>query len=105
MEVLKIADVFVTHGGMNSVNEALVCGVPMVVIPFVSDQFVNAECVEKLGVGMMLKDTGALRDVVFSLMKDVSIKKNMDTVQVMIQDALGNVGGARIIVEYIKKAL
>ena len=51
LEVLKMADVFVTHGGMNSVSEALVYGVPMVVIPFVSDQPVNARCIEKLGVG------------------------------------------------------
>ena len=31
LEVLKIADVFVTHGGMNSVSETLVYGTPMVV--------------------------------------------------------------------------
>lgn len=30
IEVLKQADVFVTHGGMNSVSEALVQGVPTI---------------------------------------------------------------------------
>ena len=55
LEVLKVADVFVTHGGMNSVSEALVYGTPMVVIPFVSDQPVNARCIEKLGVGKKIE--------------------------------------------------
>lgn len=51
LDVLKMAEVFITHGGMNSVSEALVSGTPMVVIPLVSDQPVNARCIEKLGVG------------------------------------------------------
>lgn len=104
IEVLKIADVFVTHGGMNSISEALVYGVPMVVIPFASDQFVNAECVEKLGVGMKLDDTSTLKDTVVSIMNDYRIKDTMNKVQDMIHDALGNVGGAKMIIEYIKKA-
>lgn len=33
LAVLKMADVFVTHGGINRVSEALVQGTPMVVIP------------------------------------------------------------------------
>ena len=33
VDVLECADVFVTHGGMNSVSESLVKGTPMVVIP------------------------------------------------------------------------
>lgn len=104
IEVLKIADVFVTHGGMNSVSEALVYGVPMVVIPFASDQFVNAECVEKLGVGKKLDDMHALKSLVSSVMMDTGMKESMNRVQDMIHDALGNSGGAKLIIEYIKKA-
>lgn len=56
LEMLKMADVFVTHGGMNSVSESLVYGTPMVVIPFIADQPVNARCVENLGAGKRLTE-------------------------------------------------
>ena len=54
VSVLKQASLFITHGGMNSVSEAMVSGVPMLVIPFVSDQPMNARQVEKLGLGNLL---------------------------------------------------
>ena len=43
------------RGGMNSLSEAMVCGVPMPVIPFVSDQPVNAEQAALLGLDRILK--------------------------------------------------
>lgn len=42
LEVLKRADVFITHGGMSSVRESIYYGVPMVVFPCWLDQFGNA---------------------------------------------------------------
>ncbi len=49
--VLRQADLFVTHGGMNSVMEALSLGVPMVVVPQMMDQFINARRVAELRLG------------------------------------------------------
>lgn len=102
--VLKMADVFVTHGGMNSVSEALAYGVPMVVIPFVSDQPVNAEFVEKLGVGKRLEyscvDRNLLRTTVLSMIENQEINNNLDKVQEMIKDAPGNRGGAEMIINF-----
>jgi len=48
--LLPYCRLFVTHGGFNSVKEALVSGTPMVVIPLASDQFYSAERCSVLGV-------------------------------------------------------
>ena len=109
LEVLSIADVFITHGGMNSISEALVYGTPMVVIPFVSDQPVNARSVEKLGVGVTMeysmtnKDT--LKNTVLSILIDDTIKNCMVRVQKLINEAPGNKGGAEIIINYYKECI
>jgi MGT family glycosyltransferase len=54
LDVLSHADLFVTHGGMNSVMESLYHGVPMVVLPQMSEQRANALRVEELGLGTFL---------------------------------------------------
>ena len=53
--VLERADVFVTHGGMNSVHEALVTGTPMVVVPQAADQPLVARRLDELGAAVWLR--------------------------------------------------
>ena len=55
IEVLEHADVFLTHCGMNSVNEALCAGVPMVAMPFLNDQLENAKQIVDLGLGKRVR--------------------------------------------------
>ncbi len=55
LEVLDHADAFLTHCGMNSVNEAMSRGVPMVAMPFVNDQVSNAKRIVELGIGRRVR--------------------------------------------------
>ena len=54
LALLERASVFVTHGGMNSANEGLYFGVPLVVVPQRGDQFIVGSRVAALGAGVML---------------------------------------------------
>jgi len=107
LAVLKQADVFVTHGGMNSISEAIVCGVPMVVIPFMSDQPTNARRIEELGLGKKLDyrliNSELLRTTVLSVMNDEGISANVLRMQRKMLDAPGNKGGAAMIIDYYKR--
>src|SRR5699024_9718819 len=55
LEALRHAAVFVTHGGMNSVLEALHFGVPMVVIPQQVEQLLIGQAVADRGAGIVLR--------------------------------------------------
>jgi MGT family glycosyltransferase len=52
--VLRQADVFLTHAGMNSTMEALYFGVPMVAVPQQPEQEATARRLEELGLGRRL---------------------------------------------------
>jgi len=52
--LLQHADLLITHGGNNSVTEALTYGVPMVVMPFSTDQFDAAAAIERWAAGVAL---------------------------------------------------
>jgi zeaxanthin glucosyltransferase len=57
--LLQSAALAVTHGGNNSVTEAVTAGVPMLVLPFSTDQFAGARAVQRAGVGDVLDPNNA----------------------------------------------
>src|SRR5690606_37197930 len=54
LEVLAHSEVMITHGGANSVMEALAHDVPVLVSPICNDQFHQAELIRRAGLGLVL---------------------------------------------------
>ncbi|MBY9078732.1 glycosyltransferase [Paenibacillus sp. HN-1] len=79
MDVLQSAQLFITHGGMNSVHEGLYYGVPLIVIPQSADQPIIAEQVAKVGAGITLQMQGLtahqLSDAVVHVLSRSSYKE------------------------------
>ena len=62
VRLLSEAAAAVTHGGNNSVTEAMTQGVPLVVLPFSTDQFAGAAALEDAGFGVVLPPNTATVD-------------------------------------------
>jgi len=93
LEILKRADLFITHGGMNSVSEGLWYGVPLVVIPQGSDQYLVANRVDALNAGIVLDrrriTPETLRRAVDSVISDEKISANIKAIQESFREAGG----------------
>ena len=99
LEVLKYCDVFVTHGGMNSVNEALYWGVPMCLHPFQVEQEIVADRVVELQCGLRI-DRFSQMDIskkVKRLIKEKRFRENCSLISQSFKEA----GGYRQAAEYI----
>lgn len=107
LDVLKEADVFITHGGMNSVNEAIHFNVPLVVLPHGKDQPLVAQRLVELNAGYRLaKETvnaSLLRSAVDEVIHDDRYKKGIKEINVSFEQAAGPAAAAEKIVNHVVK--
>ena len=99
--VLQKADVFVSHCGMNSVNESLYYGVPLVMLPQTAEQRGVAERVYQLGAGLKLRkaDAHSILNAIQTLITDASYKKNANTIANGFKKCSGAKGAAEKIIQ------
>jgi MGT family glycosyltransferase len=108
LEVLQRADTFVTHGGPNSIMEALYYGVPVVVIPLIFDERIVAERVAALRLGITFEGlahvtTHTLREAVSSVKGDLQVRANIREMQNAIVNAGGYPRAVNAILEMARK--
>lgn len=103
--VLQKADVFVSHCGMNSVNESLYFGVPLVMLPQTSEQGGVAERVLQVGAGVKLDkiDAGSILHAVNGILNDISYGKNANVIAEGFKQCPGAKGAADKILQVCGK--
>ena len=81
LQILKQTDIFITHGGLNSINEGiLIKQLPFIIIPQEFDQFENAKQLEKYEAGIVLDKNNLtneiLKDSVYKIIQNEQKYKN-----------------------------
>lgn len=94
--VLEKADAFVSHCGMNSVNESLYFGVPLVMLPQTAEQGGVAARVEQLGAGIRLTRTTVetIREAVEQILNDPIYRENAARIAAGFKACAGAKGAA-----------
>lgn len=114
MQVLKQSDLFISHCGANSTNEAVIHGVPVIPIPGFADQTFMAKMLAQNGSGVLLWDendsfSGAtenkLKEAIKKALSDEA-KSRVRHLQRLISNSRGGEYAASILLEHaqIEKA-
>ena len=96
VRLLAGSTVAVTHGGNNSVTEALTAGVPLLVLPLSTDQFAGAAAVERCGVGLCLDPNAATPDDIRGAVESLLAADGARGAAAGLGAALREVPGARL---------
>jgi UDP:flavonoid glycosyltransferase YjiC (YdhE family) len=78
--LLQVADAMVTHGGYNTVREAVRHGVPMVAFPQFGDQFASAGRIAALGLGRRTDGSSLAADLT-AVLDDSSVHDHVRAAQ------------------------
>lgn len=106
LKVLNHADVTITHGGMNSVNEAIHFNVPLVILPQDKDQPMVAQRLVELEAGYRITrdqiHVESLRMGVHEVLSNPMYKKNVKKINASFQQSGGPAEALTRIDEFLK---
>lgn len=91
--ILKKANLFITHGGHNSIIESFYYGVPVIVLPVFADQFDSAQRVQDCGLGVRLSPYHCTEDELLG-----SIEKVLDNTK--LQERLKSISSRLRSIKY-----
>ncbi|TDV48650.1 nucleotide disphospho-sugar-binding domain-containing protein [Actinophytocola oryzae] len=99
--VLPECDLIITHGGSNTLNEAVAAGLPMIVLPLFWDQYDNAQRVADLGLGVRMDTYGFDPDAMVAeierLLAEKGLRRRLTaTAESIRHDPGALAGGTRI---------
>ncbi|RJQ68151.1 UDP-glucosyltransferase [Pseudonocardiaceae bacterium YIM PH 21723] len=105
LEILRHASVFITHAGMGGVQEGLSAGVPLLGVPQIEEQELNADRIAELGLGRRLRPEDltvhGLRDAVTGVLADVEMRDRLNDMRADIESA----GGTRRAADILEAAV
>ena len=94
LDLMPRLDAVVSHGGLNTVCEALAHGVPLVIAPIKGDQPINAAQVAAAGAGVRVRfarsGPQALREALVAVLDDPAYR----AAALCVRDSLREAGGA-----------
>jgi len=82
-QILPLADLVVTHGGVNTLSECILNKKPVIGVPEQGEQLWNLKYAEHLGIGKMVskfkleKNPSLLKDAILSVIDDEVYQKNI----------------------------
>lgn len=108
LEVLARAALFVTHGGVNSVNEALYAGVPMLAVPQGADQALTARRIVDLDAGLSIRtedvDVEGVHALAWRLLDEPRFRTAVSDLQAAQREASGFSRAADELERYLRQA-
>jgi zeaxanthin glucosyltransferase len=105
MELLARASLCVTHGGLNTIMEALSCGVPLVVVPVANDQPANAARVEWSGAGEYVRHSGMATERFHEIVQAVLEQDSYRQRAGVLARSIAQAGGVRTAVRIVEEHL
>jgi MGT family glycosyltransferase len=101
LQILQKSNLFISHGGMNSINESCYYGTPMLFFPQMLEQKINALRIEELGAGIVYgnkpPDGKRIYDLATTIIGNKKYKKRI----LSIKKNLRKSGGYKAAVKYI----